>query len=95
VPVGFFLPYARESAGLGEAMTRGAGRFELLGSTVLAAAITLLFSWRLALLCWAAVLLVSVLVGAIARKRLGGMTGDVLGANVELAEASALVAALC
>jgi cobalamin 5'-phosphate synthase/cobalamin synthase len=95
VPIGYFLPYARESAGLGAAMTGGTGRFELLGATVLAAAISLLFSWKLAALCWAAVLLVSLLVSAIARRRLGGMTGDVLGANVEIAESCALVAALC
>jgi len=91
VPVGFFLPYARESDGLGAAMTRGAGLFELLGSTALAAAISLYFPWKLALFSWAAALLVSLLVGTIARRRLGGMTGDVLGANVELAEASVLV----
>ncbi len=95
VPVGFFLPYARESQGLGAAMTLGAGRFELLGSTLLAVAISILFPLKLALASWAAVLLVSLLVGKIARRRLGGMTGDVLGANVELAEASVLVVALC
>jgi cobalamin 5'-phosphate synthase/cobalamin synthase len=94
VPVGYFLPYARES-GLGAAMTGGRGRFELLGSTVLAAAISSLFPWKVAVLSWSAALLVSLLVGAIARRRLGGQTGDVLGANVELVEASALVAALC
>jgi cobalamin 5'-phosphate synthase/cobalamin synthase len=95
VPVGFFLPYARESGGLGAAMTGGAGRFELLGATVLALGISLLFPFKLALFSLAAVLFVSLLVGAVARRRLGGMTGDVLGANVELAEASVLVAALC
>jgi cobalamin 5'-phosphate synthase/cobalamin synthase len=95
VPVGFFLPYARESTGLGAAMTRGTGRTELLGSTVLAVAISLLFPWKVAVSSWSAVLLVSLLVGAIARRRLGGQTGDVLGANVEVAESCALVAALC
>jgi cobalamin 5'-phosphate synthase/cobalamin synthase len=94
VPIGFFLPYARESQGLGAAMT-STGRFELLGSIVLAVSLSLLFPLRVALLSWAAVVLVSLLVGAMARKRLGGMTGDVLGANVELAESCALVAALC
>jgi len=96
VPVGFFLPYARESrSGLGAAITGGMGRFELLGATALAVSLSLLFALKLALFSWAAVLLVSLLVGAMARKRLGGMTGDVLGANVELAEASVLVAGLC
>ncbi|MGH9334749.1 MAG: adenosylcobinamide-GDP ribazoletransferase [Vicinamibacteria bacterium] len=31
----------------------------------------------------------------MARKRLGGVTGDVLGANVELSESLALLAASC
>jgi len=95
VPIGFFLPYARQSQGLGAAMTGGAGRFELFGSTVLAVALSFLFPWKLAVFSWAAVLLMSLLVGSIARKRLRGMTGDVLGASVELTEASVLVAALC
>ena len=64
-------------------------------STILAAALSFLFPFRFALLAWTSVLLVSLVVGAIARRRLGGMTGDVLGANVEIAEASVLVAALC
>lgn len=95
VPLGFFLPYARESAGLGSTMTSGTGRAELAGATVLAIALSFLFPWKLALFSWTAALLASLLVGAIARRRLGGMTGDVLGANVELAEAAALTAALC
>jgi cobalamin 5'-phosphate synthase/cobalamin synthase len=95
VPLGVLLPYAREGTGLGAAMTGGAGRFELLGSTALAVAISFLVPLRFAIRSWVAVLFVTLLVGAIARRRLGGMTGDVLGANLELAEASVLVAALC
>ncbi len=95
VPLGFFLPYARDGAGLGAALTSGTGRIELLGSSLLAAAVSLLFPLTLALLSWTAVILVSLLISVIAKRRLGGVTGDVLGANVELAEASVLVAAFC
>ncbi|HEY7699590.1 MAG TPA: adenosylcobinamide-GDP ribazoletransferase [Vicinamibacteria bacterium] len=95
VPLGVLLPYAREGGGLGAAMTGGAGRFELFGSTALALSLSFFVPLTFALRSWVAVLLVSLLVGAMARRRLGGMTGDVLGANVELAETSVLVAALC
>jgi cobalamin 5'-phosphate synthase/cobalamin synthase len=96
VPLGSLLPYARagENSGLGSAMTR-AGGVELAGATVFSIALSFLLPWRLVLGSWAAVLLVTGVVGAIARRRIGGMTGDVLGANAELAEASVLVAALC
>jgi cobalamin synthase len=40
VPMGVFLPYAREGQGLGAALTGDAGRFELFGSTVLASDLT-------------------------------------------------------
>jgi cobalamin synthase len=76
-------------------MTAGTGRVELLGATVLAVSLSIFFPLTLALVSWLSVLFVSLLVGRIARRRLGGMTGDVLGANVELAESCALVAALC
>jgi cobalamin 5'-phosphate synthase/cobalamin synthase len=96
VPLGFFLPYAREGqGGLGAAMTGGAGLLELLGSLVLALGLSFLVPLDFAIRSWAAVLLVSLLVGGLARRRLGGVTGDVLGASVELAEASVLVAASC
>ncbi len=95
VPLGYFLPYAREGTGLGAAMASGLRRFELVGATILAVSLSLFYPPRLALLSWAFVFVVSVLVGTIAKRRLGGMTGDVLGANVELSEATILVAALC
>ncbi len=95
VPLGYFLPYAREGAGLGAAVASGLRPFELAGATIFAVLLSLFYTPRLALLSWAVVLLVSVTVGRIAKRRLGGMTGDVLGANVELSEAAVLVAALC
>jgi cobalamin 5'-phosphate synthase/cobalamin synthase len=95
VPLGCLLPYAREGAGLGAAMAKSAGRLELLAATLLAVSVSLFFEARLALFSWGFVVLASLFVGTLAKRSLGGMTGDVLGASVEIAEASVLVAALC
>jgi adenosylcobinamide-GDP ribazoletransferase len=39
-------------------------------------------------------LALAILIGAIARQQLGGITGDIFGASIELAETAALVASL-
>ena len=41
-----------------------------------------------------AVALVALVVGRLAQRRIGGVTGDILGATIELAECAALVALL-
>lgn len=95
VPLGFFLPYARkEGAGLGAALTDHVGLVELFGASACVALVALLTSVELAAPCLLAALAVTALTGLVARRRLAGVTGDVLGANVELAEAAALVAAV-
>ena len=89
VVLAYSLPYARSNTSLpgpaayvgklelGVATFITAGLVGLLGHAVLAGV----------------VVLVSVLVGVIAKRRIGGVTGDVLGANIELAEAAVLVVA--
>jgi cobalamin synthase len=37
---------------------------------------------------------VAIVLGAIARRHLGGVTGDVFGASIELAETAALVTSI-
>jgi len=46
------------------------------------------------LLAVLAVALVALVVGRLAQRRIGGVTGDILGATIELAECAALVALL-
>lgn len=95
VLLGAALPYARPEGGLGQALTGGAaGRTELAGATVTAlAAAGVLAGWNGAVAV-AEALLVVLLFGALCRRRLGGITGDTLGASVELVEAAVLVAAV-
>ena len=86
------LPYARAS-GLGAGLAGGArapwlATGILLGIGIAVAALGLRGLW---LAAGGAVAV--LLVGLVARRRLGGVTGDVLGAAVEVATTLALVAA--
>ena len=84
------VPYVRTS-GLGVAAwdSRHRGRDLLLGSVTAVAAGAI--DWRRALLALPFVALTAVAVAGLARRRLGGATGDVCGATAELCQLAALV----
>jgi cobalamin 5'-phosphate synthase/cobalamin synthase len=89
VPLARFWPYARrEESGVGEALTRHVGPAELLGATLLAAALAW---WLHGLVALAAVAALTLASGVACARKLGGVTGDTMGATCELAEALALV----
>jgi cobalamin 5'-phosphate synthase/cobalamin synthase len=95
-------PYAR-AAGTGEAFTRErtlgpvvlAGVI-LAGAVIATAVVTLAVdgagTWFAGLAIVVVAMAVALLVQAVVAKRLGGLTGDVYGMGIELAEAAALVA---
>jgi cobalamin 5'-phosphate synthase/cobalamin synthase len=84
------LPYARPTG----SVVRGIGKRSLFwGTWILTAAIAPSGVWYAAAAA-AAAILVSALFGLYCHSRIGGITGDTLGANVELCECAALVAFL-
>jgi adenosylcobinamide-GDP ribazoletransferase len=90
VALGAALPYARTGEGIGRATT-GTGVWQVVVSAAIAvAACVLLGSPWLALVGVAAL----GICGLTARRWLGGVTGDVLGAAGEVTELAALVTAV-
>jgi adenosylcobinamide-GDP ribazoletransferase len=92
--LGWALPYARAEGGSGSLFTGGTGEVSrALGAGIgVGLAVALLGSRGLVLV--GAVALTLAVVGFAAQRRLGGVTGDVLGAATELATTAALVAAV-
>jgi cobalamin 5'-phosphate synthase/cobalamin synthase len=91
VPLARALPYARREGGLGAATTEHAGWLELTVATVITLALAGWVGWLgLATLGGVALLLVGL--GWRFHRRLGGVTGDTLGAAIVLSEALVLLA---
>ncbi len=95
VPLGKFLPYARKSGGLGQSITDFVGWNELVGGTVLTAIILFgLLDWRNAAILWMVAISITVFLGRLCQKKIGGITGDTMGANTEICETAILLAAV-
>jgi adenosylcobinamide-GDP ribazoletransferase len=89
-PLGLWLPCARPG-GLGEAITRSATALAATAATVAAIAIAAAVLRADAVAALAAAAAVTLAVGNAARRRIGGVTGDVFGACIELTETAVLV----
>lgn len=90
-----WLPYARADGGTGTAFAGGAGRAPLALAALATLALTLLL-WGPAAAAWAwlAAGVVVLTLGAWFRRRLGGVTGDTLGAACQLGELAVYLALL-
>jgi adenosylcobinamide-GDP ribazoletransferase len=83
------VPYVRQ-AGLGVAAGGQHRAFDLvLGSAI--TTIVCLLDWNRAAAAAAVAVLIAAVVGSIARRRIGGATGDVFGATAELSQLGVLV----
>jgi cobalamin 5'-phosphate synthase/cobalamin synthase len=88
VLLSWWLPYARPS----QAVSRNIGRREMIWATSLTTVLVALTgSWR-GCVCWAASALCAVLFGRFCRNRIGGVTGDTLGASEQMGESMVLLA---
>lgn len=85
--LGACLPYARNDGGMGSAVTDHVGTAELVVSSAIALTIAVAcVGWMHAIICAIAALVVAADIGRRCRRRIGGVTGDTLGAASEVAE---------
>ena len=91
VPAIVFVPYARPE-GLGLGFARSGRTRDALAATVLMAAAAVALRRIAVLRAAGAALAVVVVLALWMRRRLGGLTGDVYGAAIEIAEVAVLIA---
>jgi adenosylcobinamide-GDP ribazoletransferase len=89
VTAAYGFPLAKPD-GMAAYFRRGLGRREWLMATTITAVVAVLLLWR-GFVLWSAVGIAMWLLAQLARRRIGGLTGDVYGATVELSETVALV----
>ena len=92
------LPYARrtntEGGQPGGAVSDFVGRRELTIATLFSMLVAVpVGGWR-GIVCWVSVIALSAASAVVFRRRIGGVTGDTLGANTEMCEATVLLAGL-
>ena len=85
VVLSYFLPYANPKAGVGEAVAKKVKLHELTGATGFVVAV-IFFMRGSGVLCFLALFPFLAAVGFYFKKRVGGITGDLLGAASEATE---------
>jgi adenosylcobinamide-GDP ribazoletransferase len=85
-----WVPYVRAS-GLGVAAAGSSGRAIDLAIGLATVALVALLDWRRALVAAMLAAVVGLIVTGLARRRLGGITGDICGATAELGQLAVLL----
>jgi adenosylcobinamide-GDP ribazoletransferase len=94
IVLAFFLPYARQGEGLGKALVTGTGKKELFWATLLSWSPVLIIGRLYGLGVILMTLFWSLICGGYFYKKLGGITGDVMGAIIESSEVWGILYAL-
>ncbi len=87
----FSFPYARPEGGLGQALVQGTRKKELFWATLLAWGPVLVITGYYGLGLVLVAILWSLIAGWFFLKKLGGITGDVMGAVIEWSEVLGLL----
>ena len=93
LPLAAALPYARSGDGIGRLLAERFGKRSAAFGLILAAVIAVAATGPEAATTLACLVLVVAAVGALAHRRIRGVTGDVMGAATELTATVALVVA--
>ena len=80
------LPYVRPEGGLGTVFQRSGSRLHAAGALAALALVGWLATAWMGVAAWAASLAVTLILAAYAYRKIGGLTGDVLGASCEIVE---------
>lgn len=94
LPLGRYLRYARPGGGTGRLLAGRVGTTSVLSGAGLALLVAVATTGAAGLALFAGAAVVTAAVALLSRRRLGGITGDVMGASVELSAALALVLAV-
>ena len=86
LPLGFYLPYARDEKGLGAAVAGRLPFSSLAWGTTFAVVSVSVALGRVALLAWFIALLVTAASGSYFKRRIQGVTGDCFGATNQITE---------
>jgi adenosylcobinamide-GDP ribazoletransferase len=94
LPLAAALPYARPGTGTGLLLAERMNRSGAVAGVALAATLAVAATGASALASLACLAVAAGTVGAVSRRRLGGVTGDTMGASIELTAMLALVVAV-
>ena len=91
-------PYARsaadgEPAGTG-AITRSFSRADLIIATFVCIPLPFIFGVKRTIACWLMVALITAAMSRICKRRIGGITGDTIGANLVVSEIAGFLTAV-